>query len=89
MVALELSNGEESSQVGFGEGGEAAMVERLDQRLVVRGTQFSPLARAYSAMANHLRLTSCIASSVNVLNCSLVILPPVLGKEWPLDLTSK
>lgn len=89
VVVVELPKGEKSSQVGFGEGGGAAMVERLDRRLVVRGTQFSPLVRAYSAMADHLRLTSCAASSVNVLIRSLVLLPPILGTEWPLDLTSK
>jgi len=88
-VALELSNGEESSQVGFGEGDGAAMVERLDQKLVVRGAQFSPIEGAYSAMADHLQLTSCASSSVNVLNRSLVLLPPILGAERPLDLTSK
>jgi len=88
-VVLERPNGEQSSLVGSGEEGGLAMVERLDQRLVVRGTQFSPLVRAYSAMADHLRLTNCAASSVNALIRSLVLLPPILGTEWPLDLTSK
>jgi hypothetical protein len=89
MVVLERSNGDQSSLVGSGEEGGLAMGERPDQRLVVRGAQFSPLVGAYSAMADHLRLTNCAASSVNALIRSLVLLPRILGTEWHLDLTSK
>jgi len=88
-VVLERLNEKQSSLMGSGEEGGVAMVERLDQRQVVRSAQFSPTVGAYSAMTDHLRLTNSTLSLVSVLTRSLVLLPPILGTEWPWDLTSK